>query len=302
MLNNKNLGLAKTNKNDEFYTQLSDIEKELIHYKEHFKNKVVYLNCDNPSTSNFWKYLYDNFYELQLGMLMATYYNNGDNSQVALYDGIKTQYASIESGDFRSPECIKFLKQSDIVVSNPPFSLFREYIGQLMEYNKKFLVIGNMNAVTYKDIFGYIKDNKLWLGVSPRSMTFVTPDGLKDANAVWYTNLLHKKRNERLVLYQKYKGNEHLYPKYDNYNAINIDKVKDIPFDYRGVMGVPITFLAKYNPEQFKILGAEKFYKIETSKGVFEMPTHQLENIDRQVFKRLWVKVSELQKPKDKTL
>jgi hypothetical protein len=162
------------------------------------------------------------------------------------------------NGDFRSEESIQFLKESDIVVSNPPFSLFREYIAQLMEYDKKFLIIGNMNAITHKEIFPLIKDNKLWMGVSPRSMTFILPDkSTKKVNACWFTNLEHYKRNEEIILYKKY--NEEEYPKYDNYDVINIDRVKDIPVDYFKSMGVPITFLCKYNPEQFEILSSNDF-------------------------------------------
>jgi hypothetical protein len=159
--------------------------------------------------------------------------------------------------DFRSKEAVELLKQADIVVTNPPFSLFREYVTQLIEYEKKLLIIGNMNAVTYKEIFPLIKDNKIWLGVSPRGMTFLRPDGSEEqTNAVWFTNLPHAKRNEELILVQKYKGNEQNYPKYDNYDAIEVSEVKNIPKDYDGVMGVPITFLDKHNPEQFEIVGS----------------------------------------------
>jgi len=231
LVSNSKMNRAKSVKNDEFYTQLSDIEKELKHYKEHFKDKIVYCNCDTEG-SNFIKYFKDNFNELELKEL--------------LYTGLPV--------DFRSNESIELLKRAGVVVTNPPFSLFREYITQLMEYKKKFLVIGNMNAVTYKDVFKSIKNNEIWLGVSPRSMNFKLPDGsLSLVNACWFTNLNHKKRNEKLICSKKY--NEIDYPKYDNYDAIEVSKVINIPIDYEGVMGVPITFLDKYNPEQFELLG-----------------------------------------------
>jgi hypothetical protein len=227
---NKNLHGAKINKNDEFYTQIDDIERELIHYTEHFKGKVVYSNCDT-SDSNFVKYFKDNSAALGLKRFIHT------------------------AHDFRSEECIELLKEADIVVTNPPFSLFREYVAQLVKYKKKFLIIGNVNAVTYKEIYPLIKENKLWWGVSPRSMTFELPDGTKSqVNACWYTNLSHKKRNEEIILVKRYKGHEDDYPKYDNYDAIEVSKVVNIPKDYDGVMGVPITFMDKYNPDQFEIV------------------------------------------------
>lgn len=232
---NSNLHKAKKEKNDEFYTQLADIQGELKHYKDHFNGKVVFCNCDLPE-SNFVKYFQYNFNELGLRGFLSSGYNkdNGD-------------------GDFRSAEVIGLLKQADIVVTNPPFSLFREYIAQLIEHDKKFLVIGNMNAVTYKEIFKLIHDNKIWLGVSPRGMDFQVSDGsLKNVNTTWFTNLTHKKRNEFLDLYKQYNPSD--YPHYDNYDAINVDKVNKIPYDFSGHMGVPITFLEKYNPEQFEII------------------------------------------------
>jgi len=251
---NKNLHNAKRDKNDEFYTQLSDIEKELRHYRDHFKDKTVLCNCDDPRISNFFRYFSYNFEHLGLKKLITTCYKNQEidlfsqnNKKEAVYleymgDKNDNRVPDLEEigigylkgdGDFRSEECIELLKQSDIVVTNPPFSLFREYVAQLMKYEKKFLIIGNYNAVTYKEIFPLIKDNKIWLGVSPRGMTFKTPDNeLVLTNATWFTNLPHKKQNEELILIKKYKGNEKEYPKYDNYDAIEVSKTINIPKDY----------------------------------------------------------------------
>ena len=282
---NKQLNRAKRDKQDEFYTQLTDIEKETKHYKDHFKDKIVFCNCDDPLESNFWKYFYLNFKEVGLKKLIATHYDPKKPTYKMEYDGtncVKTDLK--ENGDFRSPECIALLKESDIVVTNPPFSLFREYVAQLMEYKKKFLIIGNQNALTYKEIFPLIKENKIWLGCSIHSgdREFRVPDHYVihsaskrvDANGVqyvrvvgvrWFTNLDYKERHEELILYKKY--NENDYPKYENYDAINVNKTKDTPVDYFGLMGVPITFMDKYNPEQFDILrcsayGDEKNYGV----------------------------------------
>ena len=264
---NTSLHAAKRAKNDEFYTQLADIENELKHYKEHFRGKVVFCNCDDPEWSSFWKYFTLNFAHLGLAKVIATHYEQGSRTYKLEFDGrhsadgkpIVRQIDLEGDGDFRSAECVELLKQSDIVVTNPPFSLFREYVGQLVEYEKQFLIIGNNNAITYKEIFKHIKENRLWLGVSPRSMRFKQPDGsLKDVNACWFTNLPHHRRNEELILFHTYAGNEDKYPKYDNYDAIEVSKVVDIPCDYEDVMGVPITFLDKYNPEQFEIVGITK--------------------------------------------
>ena len=227
---NTNLNKAKKAKNDEFYTQLSDIENELNHYTDQLKDKIVYCNCDNEDSA------------------FITYFKTQPIK--------KLLHSSIQEGiDFRSPESIKMLEECDIVVTNPPFSLFREYIAQLVEYDKKFIIIGNKNAITYKEIFKLIKDNKLWLGYnSPGISEFIQLDGLikKFGNINWFANVEVTTRNEDLILYKKYKKTD--YPKYDNYNAINVDKVKDIPINYKGAMGVPITFLGKHNPEQFEIL------------------------------------------------
>ena len=262
-----NLKKAKKNKNDEFYTQLNDIENEMKYYKNYFKNKIIFCNCDDPEFSNFWQYFSLNFEHLELKKLISTHFEknkpsykleickdiNGDG-KINQLDTIKTDLK--QNGDFRSSEAIEILKEVDIVITNPPFSLFREYVAQLIEYDKKFILIGNMNAITYKEIFKLIKNNKLWLGVSPRSMNFKLSDNsIKGVNACWYTNLEHFKRNEKLILYKTYKGNESYYPYYDNYDAINVNKIKDIPLDFEGIMGVPITFLDKYNPKQFEIIG-----------------------------------------------
>lgn len=295
---NKNLHSAKNSKQDEFYTQLPDIEKELGHYKEHFKRKIVFCNCDDPRVSNFFHYFSYNFETLGLKKLITTCYKNQNldlfsqnNSEKAIYleyngdkNGDKVpnpEEIGIKhlegDGDFRSKECIKLLKKADIVVTNPPFSLFREYVAQLIEYDKKFIIIGSLNAITYKEIFKLIKENKLWLGYgfSGGNAYFKTPNIKEFANGVyneetglvkfrnvaWYTNLDYEERHKDLLLHKKYNPKE--YPKYDNYDAINVDKTNDIPMDYKGAMGVPISFLDKYNPEQFEIetlgIGEENF-------------------------------------------
>ena len=292
---NKNLHSAKTSKKDEFYTQLSDIEKELRYYKEHFKRKVVFCNCDDPRVSNFFHFFSYNFEQLGLKKLITTCYKSQqadlfsqNNSEKAIYleytgDKNKDNVPNPEEigikhlqseGDFRSKECIELLKQSDVVVTNPPFSLFREYVAQLIEHNKKFIIIGNLNALTYKEIFKLVKENKIWLGQSIHSgdREFGVPDDypltaasyrigsdgrkyIRVKGVRWFTNLDYKERHEDLILYKTYRGHESEYPKYDNYNAINVDKTKDIPMDYKRVIGVPITFIDKYNPDQFEILG-----------------------------------------------
>ena len=299
---NQNLHTAKTSKKDDFYTQLPDIEKELQHYKEHLKNKIIFCNCDDPRVSNFFHYFSHNFEDLGIKKLITTCYKNQDmdlfsqhNCEKAIYleykgDKNDNKVPDLEEigikhlksdGDFRSPECIELLKQADIVVTNPPFSLFREYVAQLIKYNKKFLIIGSLNALTYKEIFKLIKNNKLWLGYgfNGGNAYFKTPyakdfakgvydektELVKFRNVAWFTNLEHSKRYENLILYKTYKGNENEYPKYDNYDAINVDKTKDIPMDYKGAMGVPITFMDKYNPKQFEII---KFRKGDDDKDL----------------------------------
>lgn len=312
---NNTLGSAKKNKADEFYTQLSDIEAEMRHYKDHFKDKVVFCNCDDPYESNFFKYFALNFNFLALKKLIATCYAGSPiaEEQLSLFgvhglekidtsnkypyvieisevsdangDGaidlsdveylLKNKRNALkllnDDGDFRSAECIELLKKADIVVTNPPFSLFREYVAQLMEYDKKFLIIGGQNAITYKEVFKFIKTNEIWLGVDnggtkwfrvPQHYDIKTESRIKIENGIkyfsmgsimWFTNLDHSKRHESLTPYKHYTPEE--YPTYDNYDAIEVSKVADIPYDYDGVMGVPITFLNKYNPDQFEILG-----------------------------------------------
>ena len=264
---NKNLSKAKTAKNDEFYTQYKDIESELSHYAAWFNGKRVLANCDDYRVSNFVKYFIDNYWELGLTSFTAVCYDNGTGAWKMDYDGnVQSIKPLQQNGDFRSPESIELLQQCDVVVTNPPFSLFREYIAQLIEYGKYFLVLGNNNAVTYKEIFPLIKNNQMWLGYSAnKTMEFEVPEGYtfsrEDENGkkygkvpaiTWFTNIPTTKRSEKLILGKKYKPEE--YPHYDNYDAIEVSKVVDIPVDYEGVMGVPITFLDKYCPEQFEIV------------------------------------------------
>ena len=317
---NKNLQQAKKNKNDEFYTQLVDIEKELKHYKDYFKGKAVLCNCDDPRVSNFFHYFSYKFEDLGLKKLITTCYKNQNFDLFSQNDSEKAIYLIYEGnkqngkvpdikdigikklkgdGDFRSQECIELLKQADIVVTNPPFSLFREYVAQLLEYDKKFIIIGNMNAITYKEIFKLIRDNKLWMGCSIHSgdREFQVPESyplqasgfrvdesgnkyIRVKGVRWFTNIDYAQRHEDLILYKKYYKTEEdkndknyqnpEFPKYDNYDAINVDKTADIPCDYEGVMGVPITFLDKYNPEQFEIIGMVS--SAGYSKEIVNMP------------------------------
>jgi hypothetical protein len=287
-MTNQNLRNAKAGKKDEFYTQLEDINNELRHYREHFRGKTVLCNCDDPRVSNFFTYFAYNFEFLGLKRLITVCYKNqnvdlfsenkSERAVYLIYDGDKrgNHIPDVEDigvlplkgdGDFRSQECIKLLKQADIVVTNPPFSLFREYVAQLIAYNKKFLIIGHQNAITYKEIFPLIQQNKLWLGYgfkggaghffSCYKDTATAGDhreGMIRVSGVhWFTNLEIKKRHEDLILYKNYTPEE--YPTYANYNAIEVSKTADIPCDFEGKMGVPITFLDKYNPEQFEIIG-----------------------------------------------
>lgn len=298
---NKVLQNAKKSKSDEFYTQFHDIENELKHYKNHFKDKVVYCNCDDPRVSNFYKYFALNFEELGIKKLIASCYKKQEldlfNTNVSNpsffyeYTG-KGNVIPNENdivyfkgdGDFRSIESVKLLSQADIIVTNPPFSLFREYVDQLVDYGKKFLIIGNINAITYKEIFKLIKENKAWLGVHlGRGVSgFIVPEHyelygtetkidengnriVSPNNCLWLTNLNIAKRNESIVLKEKFIGNESNYPKYDNYDGINVDKTQKIPKDYDGIMGVPITFLHKFNPKQFEII---KFRKGNNGKDL----------------------------------
>jgi len=327
---NSNLHKAGREKKDEFYTQLTDIEKELRHYKDQFRNRVVYCNCDDPFESNFFKYFAANFNALGLKKLIATSYKPSPiaNTQLDLFGNIKelstpkgrpkitankfiinevndidgdgafdlrdiaeqlkanknNEWTPLEGeGDFRSAESIELLKQADIVVTNPPFSLFREYVAQLVEHKKKFIILGDQNAITYKDFFKLIKDNKLWLGYDnggtkwfqvPMDYDIPTESRKKIENGVqyfsmgrivWFTNLETTKRHQELTLYKKFTPEE--YPKYDNYEAINVDKVSDIPMGYSGMMGVPITFLDKYNPKQFEIIGIDRYIEDNPNYG-----------------------------------
>ena len=297
---------ARTNKKDEFYTQLSDIERELKHYKKHFKDKVVLCNCDDPRVSNFFHFFSYNFEKFGLKKLIATCYKNQEmdlfsenKSEQAIYleytgdkngnnvpDAEEIGIKHLQGdGDFRSKECIELLKKADIVVTNPPFSLFREYVAQLIEYDKKFLIIGNINAISYKEIFKLIKENKAWLGMNMgRGISgFIVPkhyelygsearvdeDGnriVATNNCLWLTNLDNSKRHEDIILYKKYTQDE--FPTYENYNAINVDKTKDIPMDYSGEMGVPITFLHYYNPDQFEIIDINPHFFTIVEKGL----------------------------------
>ena len=302
---NKNLNAAKSAKKDEFYTQLVDIENELRHYKEHFRGKTVLCNCDDPRVSNFFHYFSYNFEQLGLKKLITTCYKNQErdlfsqhNSERAIWleymgdhngnripdpEEIGINYLQGD-GDFRSQECIELLKQADIVVTNPPFSLFREFLDQLIQYDKKFLIIGNVNAVSYKETFQLFKENKVWMGASIHSgdREFGVPDDyplnaagcrqdeqgrkyIRVKGVRWFTNLDYKERHEDLILYKRYTPEE--YPKYDNYDAINVNKTGEIPMDYDGIMGVPITFLDKYNPEQFEIVGNELDLNIDKGRG-----------------------------------
>lgn len=269
---------AKKSKNDEFYTQLSDIERELKHYTNNFKNKIVYCNCDDWEISNFVRYFKENFKKLGIKKLISTSYTENGLGKIFEYDGTVANTDLLNSdGDFRSQECVEILEQVDIVVTNPPFSLFREYIDQLVKHDKSFLTIGNVNAITYKEIFKLIKENKAWLGINlGRGVSgFIVPEHyelygtearidesgnriVSPNNCLWLTNIDNFKRHEYIDLTKKYVGNESKYPNYDNYDGINVNKTKDIPFDYQGAMGVPITFLHKYNPEQFEIIRFRK--------------------------------------------
>lgn len=300
----RSLGDAKSAKDDEFYTQLSDIEKEMRHYRKHFKGKVVYLNCDDPRESQFFHYFSYNFEKLGLKKLIAACYKSQDvdlfsqeHSERAVYleyegdkngdripgrDEIEVKEFTGD-GDFRSEESIALLEQADIVVTNPPFSLFREYVAQLMERDKKFIIVGNMNAVTYREFWPYIQQNRIWLGVTRAgtgqmwfrvSDSFPVKTGQKVGddghryqtigNSAWFTNLDHSKRHEELTLFKTYNPND--YPSYDNYDGIEVARAADIPIDYDGTMGVPITFLGKHNPEQFEILGITKTWAGGASK------------------------------------
>lgn len=357
-MGNSQLSAAKKAKNDEFYTRMTDIEHELVHYKDHFKGKVVLCNCDDPFESNFFKYFALNFNRLGLKKLIATCYSGspiaGGEYQPSLFDDdvdedtgrhrraykavvnvfrdatgdggldmddIRNLLDSGENeltelhgdgiygaGDFRSKECLELLDEADIVVTNPPFSLFREYVATLMEHGKKFVIVGNQNAITYKEAFPLLRDDRLWLGYN-KVKEFVVPsadhpergnivtDGkggliAKFGNICWYTNLDITKRHEDLLLYRRYKEDPSRYPKYDNYDAIEVSKVKDIPEDYWGVMGVPITFMDKYNPDQFDIVGCSESEGRGFSNGLWDPASKTAQPIinGHKVYKRLFVR------------
>lgn len=291
---NRSLGAAKATKQDEFYTQLSDIEKELKHYQKYFKNKTVLCNCDDPRVSNFFKYFVNNFEKLALKKLIATCYQNdkpdlfsqhksdkgiyfeysGEQKRERLPDPAKIKPHELRGdGDFRSEECVNLLKRADIVVTNPPFSLFREYVTQLVEHKKKFVILANQNTLSTKDVFELVRDDKLWLGYNNGDMAFRVPDHYvaretrfwvdehgdkwrSFGTMCWLTNIDIAKRHEELILYKPY--DPRVYPTYDNFDAIEVSRVEDIPADYDGTMGVPGGFLTKHNPDQFEIVGITK--------------------------------------------
>ena len=327
---NKNLSAAKRAKNDEFYTQLNDIANECQHYKEHFKEKVILCNCDDLYESAFFKYFALNFKEFGLKGLMATGYDGStiSDNQLSLFPGKEerttrvahsivlssehfAKYDHIDedilkdviekkhliqklkgNGDFASEECLEFLKQADIVVTNPPFSKFRKFIATLMEYEKKFLIIGNKNAITYKEFFPLLKENKVWIGYT-NVKEFVQPDGSikKFGNIGWFTNLDIKKRHEKLILWTKYTPEE--YPQSDNYVALNGEQVAESPCDYYGVMGVPITFMDKFNPKQFVILGTDEAEGIGLSNGLYMEGSRykQCYVNGKRIYKRIFIKI-----------
>lgn len=283
---NSNLHLSRAGKTDEFYTEISLIEKELRHYKDFFKGKTVFCNCDDPEESNFWKYFELNFQRLGLKKLISTHYETdkpsykleltrdiNNDGKINSFDIVHTPLR--QNGDFRSPECKEIMESSDVIITNPPFSLFREYVAQLMEYGKHFLIVGNQNAITYREILPLFIDNKIWLGYNSGHFWFRVPDDYevkktdfkfdesgkklrRMGNICWFTNIDVEKRHENLTLFRNYTPDK--YPKYDNYDAINVDKTVDIPCDYFGIMGVPITFIDKHNPEQFELLGDSRYH------------------------------------------
>lgn len=320
MSSNANLTLARRNKNDEFYTRLVDIEHELRHYVGHFRDKTVFLNCDDPAHSGFWEYFDINFDVLGLHRVISTHYTGPGSGNlppsymqeiVRRADGTRSQTLRTDlsgDGDFRSEEALALLAESDIVVTNPPFSLFREYIGQLMDHGKKFLVLGNTNAVTYKEIWPHIQDGRMWLGASTfnTGMYFYVPedfeyaasykfDRVKDgkpvcrvSNICWYTNLDHSRRHEEITLFRSY--DENTYPVYDGYDAIEVSRVSDIPLDFDGIMGVPITFLGKHSPEQFDIVGCSY---VHGRPGTWPEGTVMSPQVDgRNIYKRLFIRHS----------
>ena len=320
LMANRYLNNAKSAKKDEFYTRLEDIENELRHYLQHFKGKTVLCNCDDPRCSNFFRYFTLSFEVLGLKKVIATCYKNQDvdlfsrndceRAVYQIYEGDKNQNRKVDDeeievgylkgdGDFRSDECLALLEEADIVVTNPPFSLFREFIAFLMKYNKKFLVIGNQNAITYKEIFPLLMENQIWTGYKFGDMSFRVPPYSEPratrywqdetgqkwrslGNVCWFTNLDHDKRHEEIPLFRKYTPEE--YPTYDNYDAIEVSKTADIPCDYEGVMGVPITFMDKYNPEQFEIVGLDRYVKDNPHYG------HRFELNGKETYARILIR------------
>lgn len=268
MAANTNLQKAKASKNDEFYTKFEDVTKELSHYTKYFKDKTVFCNCDDPTWSAFWKYFHINFKNLGLKRLVSTHYDKNKSSYKMIYDGgdddnvqFGTKTPLDGEGDFRSDECVEILKESDIVVTNPPFSIAREYyIPQLFEFKKEFIIVGDLNWATYKTIFPLLKEDKMWFGYNSIK-EFMQPDGTtkKFGNKLWFTNLDNIKRHTPITLVKTYNPDE--YPTYINCNAINIDRISDIPKDYDGIMGVPVSFFNVYNPEQFKIIGFDQSHR-----------------------------------------
>lgn len=331
MSKNNTLRKAKDVKNDEFYTRLEDINEEMNNYEDKFRDKIVFCNCDDPTWSNFWKYFHMNFEYLGLKKLITTHYEiDGKNSYKIEYsggndtdfeDGVVTQLQ--ENGDFRSDECVALLDEADIVVTNPPFSLFREYITLLIEHKKDFIILGNMNAITYKEVFPLMKENKIWLGCRSlsRDMYFDVPkerrtwlvenkkegsaykiiDGIvmgRLASACWFTNIDHQKRHQTIETTYLYSKKEELYPdlypKYDHYDAIEVSKISEIPMDYEKLMGVPITFLGKYNPEQFEIIDALNRYALldtqNTNKYVQSIHSHTCNIGGKSTYFRIVIK------------
>ncbi len=326
-MGNSTLHSAQKAKEDEFYTQLSDIEAELRHYKEHFQGKTVLCNCDDPFVSNFFHYFAYNFEALGLKKLITTCYKNQDWNLFSENKAPKAIWLEYNGdlngnrvpdpeeigihefkgdGDFRSPECIELLRKADIVVTNPPFSLFAEFVAQLVKYGKQFVIVGNQNAITYKEIFPLLRDNKMWIGYKFGDMSFRVPDYYEPratrywedkegkkwrslGNICWFTNLDIKKRHEPIVLYEHY--DEEKYPRYDNYDAINVDRVDSIPCDYDGTMGVPITFMGKFSPEQFEIIGCTESEGKGFSNGLWResMCAQPIVN-GKRIYKRLFIR------------
>lgn len=325
-MGNTNLSAARKNRKDEFYTRLVDIENELKYYRDHFRGQTVFLNCDDPEKSNFWFFFSQNFNFFGLKRLISTHYTglgsdnpppsymlelnrNEDGTEVDVDAPIRTDLEG--DGDFRSEESVELLKQSDIVVTNPPFSLFREYISQLMEYGKKFIILGNTNAITYRDVWPYIQAGDLWLGASTFNvgLFFGVPEDFEYApsykfareidgekvcrvsNICWYTNLDHSRRHEDIIVFRSYDEDPEKYPAYDNYDAIEVSKVADIPRDFGGAMGVPITFLGKHNPTQFEILGASDNGAVPEDMKLAHFKRHNEPYVrDKRVYKRIFVR------------